>query len=321
MTNNKLILDVKDLKLYFRTGSGLVQAVDRVSLTLQKGKSIVVVGESGSGKTSLGRAILRLLPRNVQTYEGKVLLDGLDVMTLNDERFRREVRWKRIALVPQAAMNSLNPVIKIGEQVGEPLLVHGNTSKKMEANEAAIKACQQVGLPIDFLQRYPFELSGGMRQRAAIAMSLVTKPDLVILDEPTSALDVLTQANIMNVLKRIKREIDTSFVLVTHDIATSSEIADIAAIMYAGQIVEVCNASLFYREPFHPYSKKLMASVPTLKMDKELEFIKGQPPSLIDPPKGCRFAQRCQSRFAKCSEEPPLFEVGEEHKVKCWLYN
>jgi len=190
MTNNKMILDIKDLKLYFRTGSGLVQAVDRVSLTLRKGKSIVIVGESGSGKTSLGRAILRLLPRNVQIYEGKVLLDGLDIMALNDERFRREVRWKRIALVPQAAMNALNPVIKIGEQVGEPLLVHGNTSEKSEALDAAQKACQQVGLPIDFLQRYPFELSGGMRQRAAIAMALVTKPDLVIIDEPTSALDV-----------------------------------------------------------------------------------------------------------------------------------
>lgn len=320
MTND-MFLNVKDLKLYFRSGAGLVQAVDEVSFTLKRGRTMVVVGESGSGKTSLGRAILRLLPRNIQSYSGQVLLDNLDIMTLGDERFRREIRWNKIALVPQAAMNALNPVLKIGEQVAEPLLVHGIVSKKTEAMEAAINACRQVGLPIDFLGRYPFELSGGMRQRAAIAMALVTKPALVILDEPTSALDVLTQANIMNVLKRIKRETDASFILITHDIATSSEIADEAAIMYAGQIVEVCNASLFYREPFHPYSKKLMASVPTLKMDKELEFIKGQPPSLINPPKGCRFAERCSLRFDKCCEEPPFIEVGDGHRVKCWLYN
>jgi len=320
MTNNNILLKVNDLKLYFRTGAGLLQAVDNVSFTLKRGRSMVVVGESGSGKTSLGRAILRLLPRNVHSYTGQVYLNETDIMALSDERFRREVRWNRIALVPQAAMNALNPVIKIGEQVAEPLLVHGIVSKKSDASDRSVNACKQVGLPVDFLDRYPFELSGGMRQRAAIAMALVTKPDMVILDEPTSALDVLTQANIMNVLKRLKHEMDTSFVLVTHDIATSSEIADEAAIMYAGQIVEICNAGLFYREPFHPYSKKLMASVPTLRKDKELEFIKGQPPSLIEPPRGCRFAERCPSRFHKCSEEPHLVEVGDGHNVKCWLY-
>jgi len=321
MTNKDILLEVENIRLYFRTGAGLVQAVDNVSLNLKKGRSMVIVGESGSGKTSFGKSILRLLPRNVHTYTGRVLLNGTDIMTLSDEQFRREIRWKRIAMVPQAAMNSLNPVIKVGVQVAEPLLVHGIATQNGIARELAMKACQQVGLPVDFLDRYPFELSGGMRQRAAIAMALVTKPELVLLDEPTSALDVLTQANIMNVLKRIKREIDTSFILVTHDIATSSEIADDAAIMYAGQIVEVCNASLFYREPYHPYSKKLMASVPTLRKDKELEFIKGQPPSLIEPPRGCRFAERCPSRFKRCSEEPNLFDVSDGHKVKCWLYS
>jgi oligopeptide/dipeptide ABC transporter ATP-binding protein len=216
-------------------------------------------------------------------------------------------------------MNSLNPVIKLGEQVAEPLLVHGMVGSKGEAAERARLACEQVGLPLDFLDRYPFELSGGMRQRAAIAAALIMKPVLTILDEPTSALDVLTQTNIMNVLKRIKREVETSFILITHDIATSSELADEAAIMYAGQIVELCDAARFYREPFHPYAKKLMASVPTLRQKKKLEFIPGQPPSLINPPRGCRFADRCPSRFGRCDDEPPLAEVGTGHWVKCWL--
>ncbi len=321
MMKKDALIRIENLRLYFRTGGGIVQAVDKVSFTLSRGPSMVIVGESGCGKTSLARAILRLLPRNVHTYAGQVSLNGVDIMQLGDERFRREVRWSRIALVPQAAMNSLNPVIKIWDQVAEPLLIHRLVRGKGEAAERARSACELVGLPVDFLDRYPFELSGGMRQRAVIAMALVMNPTLVILDEPTSALDVLTQANIMNALKRIKREVETSFILITHDIATSSELADEAAIMYAGQIVEVCDAARFYHEPFHPYSKKLMASVPTLREEKELEFIPGQPPSLINPPKGCRFADRCPSRFGKCEKEPPLVEVGAGHWVKCWLHN
>ncbi len=173
--------------------------------------------------------------------------------------------------------------------------------------ELALQAFAHVGVPVDFLNRYAFELSGGMRQRWPSAMSLVTEPDLIVLDEPTSALDVLTQANIMNLLKRIKNELEMSFILITHDIATSSELADHVAVMYAGQIVEVGDASRFFDEPLHPYSKKLMASVPRLRGDTEPEFITGQPPSLLDPPTGCRFADRCHARFEKCDEEPPTF--------------
>jgi len=314
-------ISIKDLRLYFRTSGGIVQAVDDVSFTLSRGPSMVIVGESGCGKTSLARAILRLLPRNVHTYAGQISLNGVDVMKFDEERFRREVRWRRIAVVPQAAMNSLNPVIKIKDQVAEPLLVHGLVSGRGEAAERVRTACEQVRLPLDFLDRYPFELSGGMRQRAAIAMALVTKPELIILDEPTSALDVLTQANIMNTLKQIKREAGISFILITHDIATSSELADVAAIMYAGQIVELCSAARFYREPLHPYARRLMASVPTLREEKELDFIPGQPPSLINPPRGCRFADRCPSRFGKCDKEPPLVEIEAGHLVGCWLHN
>lgn len=319
MTSNGL-LSVKDLRLYFRTLKGPVQAVDGVDLTLRRGRTVVVVGESGCGKTSLGRAILRLLPRNVQKYTGQIWLNGLDMMSLSDEQFRKEIRWVRLAMVPQAAMNSLNPVVRVGDQVAEPLLIHGRASSLEEAHKSAAEVFNQVGVPIDFLDRYPFELSGGMRQRVALAMALVTQPDLIILDEPTSALDVLTQANIMNVLKTIKKELGMSFILITHDIATSSELADDAAVMYAGQVVETSRADQFFREPLHPYSRLLMASVPTLHEDKALGFIPGRPPSLINPPKGCRFADRCPSRFDKCSEEPPLFTVEGDRLVKCWLY-
>jgi len=215
-------------------------------------------------------------------------------------------------------MNALNPVIKVGEQVAEPAIIHFGVSKE-EALALVRKMFQHVGVPEDFIGRYPFELSGGMRQRVAIAMALVTSPNLIILDEPTSALDVLTQANIFNVLKRLKKELGVSFILITHDIATSSELADDVAVMYAGQIVEVSDARRFFDKPLHPYSQKLMASVPRLHGVKEPEFIVGSPPSLIDPPKGCRFAARCPARFDKCTQEPPVIEQ-EGRKVKCWLY-
>ena len=312
------VLRVEELSLYFGASNGIVRAVEGVSFELARGQSLAIVGESGCGKTSLVRAILRLLPRNVHTYKGRVFLNGTDVMKLSEERFRREVRWVKISMVAQAAMNSLNPVTKVGHQVAEPLLLDGRTEKR-EAFERAREVFRLVGIPPDFLQRYAFELSGGMRQRAIIAMALITNPDLVILDEPTSALDVLTQANIMNRLKKIKQELGLSFMLITHDIATSSELADEVLCMYAGQLVEHSKAERFYREPLHPYAQKLMASVPTLRVDKKPEFITGQPPSLLNPPEGCRFAERCHRRFERCREEPPLFSHGDE-TVKCWLY-
>ncbi|MCS7056710.1 MAG: ABC transporter ATP-binding protein [Thermoflexales bacterium] len=311
-------LSVRGLKLYFRTRAGEVQAVDGVDFDLDRNRAVVILGESGCGKTSLAKAILRLLPRNISCYSGSILLKNRDVMTLTEEEFRRSVRWVQMSLVPQAAMNALNPVIRVGEQVAEPAIIHLGASKR-EAMEMAGNMFQLVGVPIDFLTRYPFELSGGMRQRAAIAMALITSPSLIILDEPTSALDVLTQANIFNVLKRLKKELGLSFILITHDIATSSELADEVAVMYAGQIIETADASAFFTEPLHPYSQKLMASVPRLRQRTELDFIVGRPPSLINPPKGCRFAARCPFRFEKCAEDPPAFR-RDGRQVKCWLY-
>ena len=313
------LLRVEALKLYFRTTQGVVQAVDNISFVLESNQALAILGESGCGKTSLARAILRLLPRNVHTYSGRVEIDGVDVMPWSEERFRKEVRWTKISMVAQAAMNSLNPVVRVGDQIAEPLIIHKNMDKK-SAWARAREVVQLVGVPIDFLQRYAFELSGGMRQRAVIAMALVTNPDLIILDEPTSALDVLTQANIMNVLKSIKREFHKSFILITHDIAISSELADHVAIMYAGQLVEWGRAEDFYPNPLHPYSQKLMASVPRLREDRPLDFIAGRPPSLINPPTGCRFAARCPSKFSQCEQEPPMIELQNGRLVKCWLY-
>ncbi len=317
-SENGHLLEIKDLRLYFKTRGGVVQAVDKVDFNLTRTHATVIIGESGCGKSSMARAILRLLPRNIDTYDGQVRLAGKDIMSLNDEEFRSSIRWKRISMVPQAAMNALNPVIRVGDQVAEPAMVHMGLNKK-EAIEQAARMFDHVGVPTDFLYRYPFELSGGMRQRATLAMSLVTLPDMVILDEPTSALDVLTQANIMNLMKRVKRQMETSFILITHDIATSSELADSVAVMYAGQIVEVSDAYRFFNEPLHPYSRKLMASVPRLRAEVEPEFITGQPPSLLNPPQGCRFAERCADRFEMCDKEPPMFKIGDR-EVRCWLH-
>jgi len=318
MSDNNKLLRIEDLRLYFRVKNGVVQAVDKVDFSLNYNEAIVIVGESGCGKTSFAKSVLRLLPRNVDTYSGRIYLDNIDIMTLSDEEFRQNVRWVQMSMVPQAAMNALNPVIKIGEQVSEPLIIHQGMGKD-EAWVKALEMIEHMGVPGDFLNRYPFELSGGMRQRIALAMALVTSPLFVFLDEPTSALDVLTQANIFNVLKRLKKELMISFILITHDVATSSEIADRVAVMYAGQIVEIGHAKTFFSEPLHPYSEMLMNSVPRLRVKKEPSFIKGQPPSLLGPPTGCRFAERCPKRFNKCSEEPPVVET-KGHQVKCWLY-
>lgn len=314
----KPLLEVKNLCTYFITTKGIVRAVDDISFCVEKGETIAIIGESGCGKSSLARSIIRVLPRNVHTYRGEVYLEDTDLMKL-DEKKMNEVRWKKISMVSQAALNSLNPVVKVEQQVAEPLIIHDGVDKKT-ALERAKKALSIVGIPETFTDRYPFELSGGMKQRAIIAMALITDPDIVILDEPTSALDVLTQASIMNMLKVIKKETAKTFMFITHDIAVSSELADKVAVMYAGQIVELANAEKFYETPLHPYSIKLMASVPTLRTDKKLEFIPGAPPSLIDPPKECRFAERCPWRFEKCKNDPPLFVVNNGSSVKCWLY-
>ena len=318
MTDN--ILRVESLNLFYATRKGTVRAVDDVSFDLSRGRTIALVGESGCGKSSLAKAIIRLLPRNIDAYNGKIIMEEQDTMELNERSYREAVRWKKISMVFQGALNSLNPVLQVGYQVAEPLIIH----EKMEKKEALGKALDMLKLlriPLSFIERYPFELSGGMKQRTVIAMALISNPQIVILDEPTSALDVITQANILNLLKRLKSEMSLSFIYITHDIAVSSELADSVAVMYAGEIAEIADANEFYEKPAHPYSQLLMASVPTLRTDKDLVFIPGAPPSLIDPPDGCRFHPRCPHRMDVCMKESPLrTDLGHGHYVRCWLF-
>lgn len=297
------VLDVQGLRYYYRTRRGAVKAVDEVSFAIEEGKTLAVVGESGCGKTSTATAILRLLPRNVDTYEGRVLLEGNDIMEYSDEKFREEVRWRRISIVFQGAMNALSPTIRCGLQIAEPLIVHKGVSKD-EALAVAREGLRSVGLPEDVALRFPHELSGGMKQRVVIAMALVMKPKLVILDEPTSALDVMTQANIINLLKRLQREANLSYLFITHDLGLASELADDVAIMYAGRFAEIGPAARVYPSPRHPYTQRLMQSVPLLRSEIAPDFIPGAPPDLTRVPEGCPFHPRCPVAFNLCGWSP-----------------
>jgi len=315
------LLELLGTKLYYRTQRGIVKAVDNVSFELGKGETLGLVGESGCGKSSTAIAIMRLLPRNVERYEGKILLDRTNLRELDENEFRSRIRWRRISMVFQGAMNSLNPVLKVGFQVAEPLILHQSMDKK-EAIIRAKELFKLVGLPPDFTERYPHELSGGMKQRVVIAMALVLSPEIIILDEPTSALDVSIQAQIMNLLKRLKKELDISMIFITHDVALASDLCDKIGVMYAGQIVELGPSENVLPNPKHPYTQKLIASVPLLRGDKTPEFILGAPPDLVNPFKGCRFYPRCPYGKDEFEEkEPSLIEIEKNHFVKCWLYS
>ena len=311
------LLSVRNLVLHYRTRKGLVQAVDDLSFDVERGQTLALVGESGCGKTSTASALLRMLPRNVGRYEGDVKLDGTQLMDLDDEAFRKDIRWRRISIVFQGAMNALSPMIPVGRQVAEPLMVHLDAEKE-ESLAKAEEAIRNVGLPDYTMRQYAHELSGGMKQRVVIAMALVMKPSVVILDEPTSALDVMTQANIMNLLKRLKREESLSYIFITHDLGLSSELSDVVGIMYAGKLVELGAAENLYTNPQHPYTRMLLASAPKLRSEAKPDSIPGTPPDLVQPPSGCRFHPRCPYAFAKCiAEQPPYF--GEADRAACWL--
>jgi peptide/nickel transport system ATP-binding protein len=314
------LLVVRDLFLHFSTRRGIVRAVDGVSFSVRKGETLAIVGESGSGKSSTALGIIRILPRNVARYTGSVVFDGMELMRMGEEEFRTKVRVGGISMVFQGAMNSLNPVLRVGFQVAESLVVNLRVPKE-EALQRAEEALELVGLNRSVAQRYPHELSGGMKQRALIAMALITNPKLVILDEPTSALDVMTQANIMNLLKRLKRELGLTYIFITHDLALASELADRVAVMYGGRIAELGPADEVYPRPKHPYTKLLIESVPFLRYDRPPTFIPGSPPDLIDPPSGCRFHPRCPYFMkGKCEvQEPPMFKADGDHWASCWL--
>ncbi len=317
--DDNLLLKVKDFSLSYRTRKGDVEAVNRVNFDLKKGETLAVVGESGCGKSSLARGLIRLFPRNVKNVGGEILLNDRDILSLDEETFRKEVRWKEMAMVFQGAMNSLNPVLKVVFQVAEPLIVHYDTDKNL-AFERAKEVLGMVGISGAFAERYPFELSGGMKQRVIIAMALITNPKIILLDEPTSALDIITQENIMNLLKMLKKELNLSYIFITHDIALTSELADKMAVMYAGEIVELSPVENFYSNPSHIYTRLLLDSVPTLRGEKKLKSIPGSPPSLIDPPSGCKFHPRCPYVMDICkTEEPPFYKISQDHFSRCYL--
>jgi peptide/nickel transport system ATP-binding protein len=286
----KTKLSVSNLQAYYFTDKGIIKAVDRISFSINEKESLGIAGESACGKSSLGAAILRTMQTPGKVIEGSIILNGADIARLSDSDFNKKIRWKKIAMVFQGAMNSLDPVYTIGDQMSEIMEQHhfrGNIAEKIS------ESLKQVGLDQSITKRYPHELSGGMKQRVIIAMALLLEPDVVIADEPTTALDVLVQAQIINLLKRLKKEKGMTVILITHDMAIISEIADKIGIMYAGQLVEFGSAVEIYRNPKHPYSHALVAAIPKLHSDdKQIHFIKGNPPNMLDLSSGCRFYER-----------------------------
>ena len=315
-----MMLKIEDLRLHYLTVRGEVKAVDGVSIEIEPGEALGIVGESGCGKTSMSIGIARLLPENVSRYEGSIELEGRELMKLSKEEFRRNINWKKISMVFQGAMNSLNPVIRVGLQVSEPLLIHMGM-KKEEAKTQVLDIFDKVGLPPETYERFPHELSGGMKQRVVIAMALILNPPLIILDEPTSALDVSIQAQAMNLLKRLKKERHIAMIFITHDIALSSDISDKMAVMYGGHIVEFGTAEQVIQTPKHPYTEKLLASTPLLRSYSEPDFIPGAPPDLVNPPQGCNFHPRCPKVMDICrTKDPPVAFTEAGQRVECWLY-
>ena len=316
------ILKVENLKMYYHTSKGIVKAINDISFEIKKGETLGIVGESGCGKTSLGTSLLRM-PSVPGKYDGgKIILDDEDIIPLKEEYIRKNIRWAKISMVFQGAMNSLTPVYTIGSQMIETLNRHADMSKS-EANKLIEEYLGYVGLHPNVAERYPHELSGGMKQRVVIAAALFLKPKLIILDEPTTALDVIVQAQIINLLKKLKKDFNLSFIFITHDLALEAEISDRVCVMYAGKIAELADNEQIYKNAKHPYTKRLLAATPRLnKAVSKLEFIEGTPPDLINPPSGCMFYDRCKERIDRCkNEEPMIKDVGNGHLCACHLIN
>jgi peptide/nickel transport system ATP-binding protein len=314
------LLSIENLKMYFYTLRGWVRAVDDVSFLLEKGDSLGIAGESGCGKTSAILSLLRLLPRNGKIFGGEINFEGKDLLKLNDREFNKEIRWKKISTVFQGAMNSLHPTIKVGEQIVESIVVHEPVSKG-EASKRAEKLLDLVGIGASRFDRYPHELSGGMKQRTMIAMSLACNPNLVVLDEPTTALDVIIAAQVLKVIKELQQKLNLSMLLISHDLSMIAETCNKIVIMYAGKIVEQGDIVSVFKETLHPYTQKLIAAFPSVLGRKtELSSIHGFPPDLLTPPPGCRFHPRCDYAMEVCrKEEPPAISSGKNHLVACWL--
>jgi oligopeptide/dipeptide ABC transporter ATP-binding protein len=316
------LLEVTDLRTSFRTARGMVRAVDGVSLSLDRGRTLGIVGESGSGKTVLSRSIMGLLPKRNVEREGKVVYEGTDLITATADQVR-DLWGAEMAMIFQDPMTSLNPVLRIGNQIMEGMRYHLGLDRGT-AEKNALSLLREVGIPEPQrrLRQYPHELSGGMRQRIMIAVALACGPKLLFADEPTTALDVTVQAQILNLLQREQRERDMGMILVTHDLGVVAGRTDEIAVMYAGQIVEKAATATLFRHVRMPYTEALMKSIPVLDRPSHsrLEAIPGRPPDLVNPPDACRFAPRCPYVQDKCrNEAPPLVETEPGHAFRCWF--
>ncbi|MEM1550246.1 MAG: ABC transporter ATP-binding protein [Candidatus Methanomethylicia archaeon] len=314
-----MLLKVRNLKTYYQTTRGFVKAVDDISFEVNKGEVLGLAGESGCGKTTAALSIIRLLPPNGKIMSGEIIFGGKNILDMIEEDLRK-IRWKEIAIIFQGAMNALNPVMKIGDQIAEAIMMHEKVSKK-DAWERAEKLLEIVGINSSRAKDYPHEFSGGMRQRAMIAMALACNPQLLIADEPATALDVIVQAQILNLMRELKDKFNLSMILITHDLSIIAETCDKVAIMYAGKIVEYAPTKIIFKNPLHPYTTGLINAFPNIReRKKKLTSIPGTPPDLLNPPSGCRFHPRCPYAMEKCSKiEPKAIEIEKEHIISCHL--
>ena len=320
-TNNN-ILEIKNLHTYFYTDSGVIKSVDGVDIELREGTTLGIVGESGSGKSVTALSVMGLLMGTTgKVAEGEILFEGRDLTKLDDEE-RRKMRGEKISMIFQEPMTSLNPVMKIGDQITECILMHNNISKQ-EAWDKAVEMLKLTGVPRveRMMKEYPFQLSGGQRQRVMIAMALVCRPKILIADEPTTALDVTIQAQILDLMENLKQKTGTSILFITHDLGVVAEVCDDVVVMYSGRVVEKGDVRSIFASPSHPYTRGLLASIPKLgECAEELESIPGNVPNPKYMPQGCKFAPRCSCAFDKCREEEPgFYDVGEGHMSRCWL--
>ncbi len=320
----KNILEVKNLHTYFETNNGYIKAVNGVSFTIEEGKTLGIIGESGSGKSQTAMSVLRLFEKNQRIFDGEIIFDGKDISALNDKDIRK-IRGQAISMIFQEPMTSLNPVFTIEKQIAEPLILHRGLSKK-EAKVQAIELLKSVKIPNaeGMVNRYPHELSGGMRQRIMIAMALACRPKLLIADEPTTALDVTIQAQILALMNELKKNINTAIMFITHDLGVIKQIADNVAVMYCGEVLELAPVEYIFKDISkysHPYTSALLKTAPSFasKNEKRLMSIPGSVPHPQDLPVGCKFAPRCQYAEEKCRlKEPELIQVGEKHSVRCF---
>jgi peptide/nickel transport system ATP-binding protein len=319
---DSVLLQVDGLTTHFFTEGGRVHAVDDVSFVVRRGETLGLVGESGCGKSVTSLSIMRLIESPGDIVGGKVLFDGEDLLSFSAEAMRH-IRGNRISMIFQQPTTSLNPVFRVGDQITEVLRVH----RAMNAEQARTHTAELLSLvglpdPQKRMRQYPHELSGGQCQRVMIAMALACEPELLIADEPTTALDVTIQAQILDLMRSLREKVNTAIMLITHDMGIIADMVDNVAVMYAGQIIEYADVYTLFAEPKHPYTQGLLASVPVLgRVRDELATIPGMVPSLVNPPPGCRFANRCPHRFERCDNDPPLFAMGEGRTVRCWLYD